>query len=346
MEKNNSLNIPVTYVVFTFNQEQYIKNALESALNQSYSPIEILISDDCSSDRTFEIITDLCGSYTGPNKIIVQRNKENLGLVRHINKVMTQISNDLVIIASGDDIARADKVGKIQEINKTTDALVIGCNPEIINQSGDRIGQFYSGSIPEDFSWKGIIKRRNAGVFISAFDKKIFDQWGALDENLPIEDQSIPFRASLMKDNAIFIIDEPLVKYRSHCASIVSSLNFARSNKNSTEIFLRKLNSHVSVHQSWFNDLESSHISIEQKNQSLKLLKQRIERYNYLIDVMNDTVFQERLSIWKKYFLSGGSYNLKKIIYIFPAVFPSIFVVLVSSLARVKWRMKKQPLGY
>lgn len=45
----------VTFALFAYNQEQYIREAVEGAFSQTYKPLEIILSDDCSRDRTFEI---------------------------------------------------------------------------------------------------------------------------------------------------------------------------------------------------------------------------------------------------------------------------------------------------
>ena len=45
----------LTFAVGAYNQERFIREAVESAFAQTYSPLEIVLSDDCSRDRTFEI---------------------------------------------------------------------------------------------------------------------------------------------------------------------------------------------------------------------------------------------------------------------------------------------------
>ena len=49
----------VTYVVLTYNQESYIREAVQSALAQNYSPLEVIVSDDCSIDKTFDVIREI-----------------------------------------------------------------------------------------------------------------------------------------------------------------------------------------------------------------------------------------------------------------------------------------------
>ena len=49
----------VTFALFAYNQEAFIREAVASALSQTYEPLEIILSDDCSTDRTFAIMQEL-----------------------------------------------------------------------------------------------------------------------------------------------------------------------------------------------------------------------------------------------------------------------------------------------
>ena len=49
----------VTFVLFAYNQEKYIREAVEGALSQTYGAMEIILSDDRSTDRTFEIMEEV-----------------------------------------------------------------------------------------------------------------------------------------------------------------------------------------------------------------------------------------------------------------------------------------------
>ena len=84
-EKKNPL---VSFLLFTYNHEKYVKYALESAINQDYSPLEIIISDDHSTDETYQIIEEIIKKYKGKNKIILNRMEKNIGVGAHINKII------------------------------------------------------------------------------------------------------------------------------------------------------------------------------------------------------------------------------------------------------------------
>jgi glycosyltransferase involved in cell wall biosynthesis len=55
----------VSYCIFTYNQEQYIEECIRGALSQTYENLEIIISDDFSTDQTFKIIQRIQKEYGG-----------------------------------------------------------------------------------------------------------------------------------------------------------------------------------------------------------------------------------------------------------------------------------------
>ena len=64
----------LTFALAALNQERFIREAVEAAFAQTYSPLEIILSDDCSEDRTFEIMCEMAKAYRGPHRIVLNRN--------------------------------------------------------------------------------------------------------------------------------------------------------------------------------------------------------------------------------------------------------------------------------
>ena len=71
----------LSVVVTTYNQERYIAKALGSVLAQVGAPLEIVVSDDLSTDNTWQIIHQIAASYPGPHKLVIHRQETNLGAV-------------------------------------------------------------------------------------------------------------------------------------------------------------------------------------------------------------------------------------------------------------------------
>lgn len=97
MEKNTP---KVSIMIPTYNQEAYISQAIESALMQDYDNIEIIIADDCSTDRTEEITK----RYLSDHRVKYFRNSTNLGRVKNYHHALYDLSSgEWVINLDGDD---------------------------------------------------------------------------------------------------------------------------------------------------------------------------------------------------------------------------------------------------
>ena len=67
----------VSFCIISYNQERYIKEAIESAFAQEYENLEIIISDDASSDSTPFIIKEMVENYKGSHEVIYNLNEKS-----------------------------------------------------------------------------------------------------------------------------------------------------------------------------------------------------------------------------------------------------------------------------
>ncbi|MGH7410232.1 MAG: glycosyltransferase family 2 protein, partial [Candidatus Methylomirabilis sp.] len=88
-------NPTLTIAVMAYNSELYVEQAALGAFSQTYRPLEIILSDDCSVDSTFEIMQRMAARYQGPHRIVVNRNTRNVGVSGHINRIMEISSGQL-----------------------------------------------------------------------------------------------------------------------------------------------------------------------------------------------------------------------------------------------------------
>ncbi|MDY5969695.1 MAG: glycosyltransferase family 2 protein [Bacteroidales bacterium] len=97
----------VSLVVITYNSSKYVLETLESTRNQTYKDIELIVSDDCSTDTTLE----LCQSWVEKNKgrfvrTLVTQTHSNMGICGNYNHALSQIRGDYVKYIAGDDILK------------------------------------------------------------------------------------------------------------------------------------------------------------------------------------------------------------------------------------------------
>src|SRR5215475_13066302 len=95
----------LTFAVASFNQERFIREAVEGAFSQTYSPLELVLSDDCSDDRTFEIICEMAKAYRGPHRVVLNRNPVRRSIGGHINRILEISRGELIVAAAGDDVS-------------------------------------------------------------------------------------------------------------------------------------------------------------------------------------------------------------------------------------------------
>ncbi len=93
----------IVVCVVTYNQEDYIGRAIESVLKQKeWGLYRIVVSDDCSKDRTWDILKSFQERY--PEIIEIHRNEPNLGMYQNFEKVETYLTDyDFFYILAGDD---------------------------------------------------------------------------------------------------------------------------------------------------------------------------------------------------------------------------------------------------
>jgi len=102
----------VTFALFAYNQEKFIREAVEGAFAQTYEPLEIILSDDCSTDRTFAIMQEMAAAYRGPHRVRAVQTPQNLGVVQHVLLRGREAAGDIVVLAAGDDISLPERVAR------------------------------------------------------------------------------------------------------------------------------------------------------------------------------------------------------------------------------------------
>lgn len=97
----------VSIVLCTFNGEKYIEEQVNSLLNQTYYCDEIIIQDDASTDRTFDIIKAIAEKNT---RIKIFRNPTSLGINTNFFTAMSKAKNEYIALSDQDDIWELDKI--------------------------------------------------------------------------------------------------------------------------------------------------------------------------------------------------------------------------------------------
>ena len=102
----------IDILMATYNGEKYLKEQIESILNQTHKDFRLIISDDCSRDSTREILS----KYAKKDKRIkIYKQEKNLGYVKNFEFLLSKVENEYYMFSDQDDVWLPDKVKKSLE---------------------------------------------------------------------------------------------------------------------------------------------------------------------------------------------------------------------------------------
>lgn len=216
-----------SYIILSYNQEGFIEEAVKSAFAQTYRNLEIIISDDNSTDNTYKVITELVDRYTGPHRVMVSKNGENLGLTQHVNKAVSSSNGDVVILAAGDDVSLPERAKEICDLfNQNPTAMSISHSYKIIDNNGRFISNTPTVFQERIYNLSDYIVGNRIPIFgaTRAYRKCVFERYPGLLSSCQAEDAALVFRALMIGD--IYHSSLKLIKYRAHAGSISRGFNF------------------------------------------------------------------------------------------------------------------------
>ncbi|RZK17509.1 MAG: glycosyltransferase family 2 protein [Flavobacterium sp.] len=176
--------IPLVSIVITsFNRAQWIGKAIESALAQDYSNLEIVVSDNCSTDGSHEVIQ----AYTKDPRIKYSRQDVNIGMLPNFKKASEELAaGEYISFLSSDDYFTYPKFisDAVQLVNNYPDVVIVFGKGQDLDDVTKKIRkdqtdfykvEFRKGQeaflemVNEDLSFAGIFFRRNTFVSLDVF---------------------------------------------------------------------------------------------------------------------------------------------------------------------------------
>ena len=241
----------VSVIIASFNHEKYIKEAVDSVLNQTYKNIELIVEDDCSSDNTLKILKSI-----KDDRLKVIDGKRNKGAVKTFNHLLSMCHGEYIGILGSDDVWYEDKIEKQVKCleEKKVDAVfsmmdVIDQNGDIYESDGDfnkdvfRIGNMSRGKRMRLFYEVG----NHLCHPSSLITKKAIEKIGFYN---PAYRQLHDFEywVRLVNEFDIYVMDEKLLGYRRFREGNLSS--------NTVNNSIRVINEHYSVIDNMFKNID------------------------------------------------------------------------------------------
>lgn len=282
----------VSIVVISYNSEKTIIETLESIKNQTYLNYEVIISDDCSTDKTIDIIKEWC-KRNNKNDYKILKNNINEGVTRNINKGLKEINGAWIKLIAADDIlvptCLEDNINFISNNRKIkicfSKAKTFGKVQKIIPKKSKE--RFYNLSVKrqyEEMKWDNFVIAPTS--FIST---EIFKKYGFFDERIPMIEDRPYWLLLTSKGEKLFFLNKITVEYRvgeslsNHQSKIVHQQTYE-----SRKLWYRYyIKNEASVLLKWHYELEffiKDYIIKRFKNKS-NILTRVLLRYFRILDI-------------------------------------------------------------
>jgi glycosyltransferase involved in cell wall biosynthesis len=143
----------VSIALCTYNGAMYLAEQLDTLVCQTYSPIEIIVVDDCSNDETITILKAYAEKYP---QFKIYQNENNLGFIANFERAVTLCTGEFIALCDQDDLWHLRKIEL--QVNAIADNIFIYHDSEFIQEDGTLMNKkmsdlrnFYQGGDPEVF---------------------------------------------------------------------------------------------------------------------------------------------------------------------------------------------------
>ncbi|WP_088032400.1 glycosyltransferase family 2 protein [Evansella clarkii] len=167
MTNDNELNLDdlVSIITPAYNSEKFIRHTIDSVLAQTYSNWEMIVVDDCSTDRTVEIVTEFMEK---DNRIKLVQLKENKGPALTRNTAIKYARGRYLAFLDSDDQWLPEKLQRQLVFMKKNDIAFSYTNYEFIDEDGTPTNKFTQ--IPDVVDYKDLLKQNIIGCLTVMLD--------------------------------------------------------------------------------------------------------------------------------------------------------------------------------
>lgn len=197
----------ISIIMAAYNAENTIEEAIYSVLNQTYRDFELLVVDDCSTDRTKELVQHMAALDSRVKLIF---NSINSGVSFTRKHGLDEANGNWIAILDSDDKWEPKKLEKQIALQKKTKAELLFTGSGFMNAKGQPIDWYLSA--PSEIGYKQLLKQNVISNSSALVRKDLYEKYYVMNDEIH-EDFAIWLRI-LKTGKEAYGVDEPLLVYR------------------------------------------------------------------------------------------------------------------------------------
>lgn len=209
----------VTVGIALYNHERFIVECVKSVLQQSYTPVELLIVDDGSADKSFSTIEKFLKSdEASTSQVSVDlRSQANQGMCNTLNNIARRAQGKYISFLGSDDFWMSDKLhDQVEFLEKNPELTLVHSNSIKVDGAGNKLKTIdYSQKENSGYLFEALVTR-SGGINTPShlYRRSIYDEIGYYDPTYSFEDTDFWLR--LTREHAVGFIDKVHTAYRWH----------------------------------------------------------------------------------------------------------------------------------
>lgn len=295
----------ISIIIPVYNNEKYLRESLESVINLNYRNTEIIVIDDGSTDSSVNIVKEY---QDRDNRILFFKNNMNIGTAKTIKKGIAKAKGKYIFFNAADDVSLEYRIERCLDVFKNNENIgLIASTAIIIDDKGFETGgkhninnQIQNHNIAiEQFKRNYCLGATMAIVC----DKSLLLKEGMLEY---IDDYEISLEY-LLNDYDIYLIREPLIKYRIH--------DFNQSNNRKDLLSKAKLIFRKYKYNDIFKNLKNRGYAEKEINLALGILCLFIDdidnsiKYLKRTEVTDNKIYSKKQEVEKEFYLGVANYK-------------------------------------
>ncbi len=220
----------ISIVLPVYNGEKYLRESIDSVIAQTYQTWELLILDDCSTDRSTEIAKEY---EARDNRIHYYRNEQNLRLPRNLNKGFSLARGDYLTWTSDDNRYKPQAIEKMHAALVSANAQFVFASCRIIDGDGKEVEYI----MVNEACKKKIIGMNPVGACF-LYTRKAFEAVGEYDPELTLV-EDFDYWQRLYTQFGAATLEEILYEYRWHDGALTSTMRQNTFNQTLEKVLLK-----------------------------------------------------------------------------------------------------------